>query len=135
MSWATFKALVTLTKVHWIIKISGFYRLIKWIQKTGNLKKSFICPTTDQMGELVNTLNRACSLYPKRTKCLEWASTLTLLALQRGWLCTLNIGAQNYPFLSHAWVEVDGKIIADKQILKNEMAVILKAPFQKGTQK
>jgi hypothetical protein len=132
LSWAVLKAFVTLTKVHWMIKISGFYRLINWIQKAGNSKRSFIHPTIDQMEALVNTLNQACLLYPKRTKCLEWASTLTLLSLQRGWLCTLNIGAQNYPFLSHAWAEVNGTVIADKQILKNEMAVMLKAPFQNG---
>lgn len=134
-SWVTFKALCILTKVHLIIKMSGFHRLVKGIQKAGNQERAFINPTTKQMDALVTTLNQACLLYPKRTKCLEWASTLTLLSLQRGWLCTLNIGAQNYPFLSHAWAEVDGKIIADKQILKSEMAVILKLPFQKGDQR
>lgn len=133
-SWVTLKALATLTKVHWIIKISGLYRLVNWIQKKGNSKHTFTHPTTEQMDELVNTLNQACLLYPKRTKCLEWASTLTLLSLQRGWLCTLNIGAQNYPFLSHAWAEVNEIVIADKQILRNEMAVMLKVPFQKGIQ-
>jgi hypothetical protein len=40
------------------------------------------------------------------------------------------VGVQNYPFMAHAWIEVEDEVIGDDLNLKKNLAVILKEPFR-----
>jgi hypothetical protein len=46
--------------------------------------------------------------------------------------CPVNlvIGVQNYPFMAHAWVESNGKIIGDDSRLRENLAIILEEPYR-----
>jgi hypothetical protein len=125
------KAFTVLMQVHLYIKTRGFYSTIQLIKKSRKPHLNYIVPSDEKLRELANTLNKACLIYPTRTKCLEWASAFVLLALKRRWKCNLEIGVQNYPFLSHAWVECDGKVIMDSQYLREGLSIILNEPFRK----
>lgn len=125
------KALVTLLKVNFYIKIKGFYSIIQLIKKSQKTQSNYIIPQDEDLKNLANTVNKACLIYPTRTKCLEWAITFILLALKQKWKCNLEIGVQNYPFLAHAWVECNGKVIMDSQDLREGLAIILNEPFRK----
>lgn len=125
------EALITLVKVHFCIQIRGFYRAIQLIKKAHKIQSNYIIPTTPELDDLARIVNKACIIYPKRTKCLEWAMTFVLLALKRKWKCNLEIGVQNYPFMAHAWVECDGKLIMDSEDLREGMAIILNEPFRR----
>lgn len=133
LSLPVLKALLMLLKVHMTLKFKGFYFLIKGIKKEYVLHYPYSVPSEEDLNDLVHTLNQACLFYPVRTKCLEWASTLTLLALKKRWRISLSIGVQNYPFLSHAWCQLDKDVIADSPILPEKMAVILTTPLYKET--
>jgi len=124
------KALGKLIKVNFYMKVRGFYSTIQMIKKARKNGEDYIIPSEENLRDLVNIVNKACLLYPTRTKCLEWAMTYVLMALTRDWKCNLEIGVQNYPFMAHAWVECDGKVVMDSQELREGLAIILNEPFR-----
>ena len=125
------KALWILIKVNAYIKFKGFYPSLQLIQSSRDPQVAYIIPREYELRNLANIVNKACLLYPSRTKCLEWAMTYVLMALQRKWKCNLEIGVQNYPFFAHAWVECNGKIVMDEQNLREGLAIILNEPFRR----
>ncbi|HQS84415.1 MAG: hypothetical protein B7Y25_07905 [Alphaproteobacteria bacterium 16-39-46] len=131
MNFSVVKALMTLIKVNFYIKVCGFYRTIRMIKKSRNSELTYIIPSTEELRDLANIVNKACLIYPTRTKCLEWAMTFVLLALRQRWKCNLEIGVQNYPFFAHAWVECDGKVVMDSQDLREGLGIVLNEPFRK----
>ncbi|ELE9247929.1 lasso peptide biosynthesis B2 protein [Enterobacter kobei] len=74
----------------------------------------------------VKRLNAASLLYPNKTKCLEWSVAFFYHVIQHGYRPVLKIGVQNRPFYSHAWIEIDDKIIGDIKDLNERMSVIFK---------
>ncbi len=124
-----FKALRKRAHVEWLVKRRGFYHLVNAVKKAGKKKKLYHEPTQEEISYLATVLNHACFYFPYKTKCLEWAATLTLLALEKGWKCNLVVGIQNTPFMAHAWVEASGVVVADTQDLPNNLSTILIEPF------
>ena len=125
------RALWSIIKVNEYIKFKGLYSTIHLIRKSRDFQITYIIPKEEELRELANIVNKACLLYPKRTKCLEWAMTFVLMALKRKWKCNLEIGVQNYPFMAHAWVECDGKVVMDSQDLREGLSIILNEPFRR----
>lgn len=125
------KALATLIKVNFTMKVRGFYSAIQLIKKHRKNQLDYIIPSEEDLRDLANITNKACLLYPTRTKCLEWAMTYVLMALKQEWKCNLEIGVQNYPFMAHAWVECDGKVVMDSQDIREGLAIILNEPFRR----
>lgn len=126
----TLRALLTLSYVHAIIKFRGFYSVIQLLKSTYQKLLQYTIPSQESIQALVQSVNSACMLFPKKTKCLEWALTVVLLALKRNWKFNLVVGVQNYPFLAHAWAECDNQVIGDMQELRTNMARILVEPFR-----
>lgn len=121
---------LTLFRIHWCLKLSGgFYKLIRLLQRTKFKKPLYTTPTHQELSGLADCLNKACMLFPKRVKCLEWAVTFVLLSIERGWKSNLVVGIQNYPFLSHAWVEFNDQVLFDQKELSTQLAIILTEPF------
>jgi len=123
------QAYILRIKVDLILKIRGFKGLIDFIKKSRNPKKSYKKTNPEEYNSLASIVNRACFYYFYRTKCLEWAATLTLLALKKGLQCNLVIGVQNMPFRAHAWGQVDNLVVADDKNLPKDLSVILSEPF------
>lgn len=124
-------ALMTLIKVNFYIKFKGLYSTIQLIKKSRKSHSKYIIPQAQELRDLANVVNKACLIYPTRTKCLEWAMIFVLLALKRKWKCNLEIGVQNYPFMAHAWVECDGKVVMDSPELRKGLGIILNEPFRR----
>ncbi len=125
------KALMTLIKVNFYIKVKGLYATIQLIKKSRKNHLTYTIPSEEELNNLANMVNKACFLYPTRTKCLEWAITFVLIALEREWKCNLEIGVQNYPFFAHAWVECNENTVTDSQDLRKGLAIILNEPFRR----
>jgi hypothetical protein len=121
------EAYITLIKVYLIIKLSGFYGLIKAIKKR-NITSEAV--DIEKYRSLVSAVNKAAFYFPVRVKCLEWSATLALMASRRAWRCNMEIGVQNAPFAAHAWVKASDRVIADAQDLPGVLSVILSEPFQ-----
>lgn len=130
-SFWVLRAFITLLKVHLYMKIKGFYPTLQLIKNSKKEKFNYTIPGDDELRDLANIVNKACLIYPTRTKCLEWSITFILLALTRKWKCNLEIGVQNYPFFAHAWVECGEKVVMDSQSLREGLSIILNEPFRK----
>ncbi|OJW47906.1 MAG: hypothetical protein BGO67_03175 [Alphaproteobacteria bacterium 41-28] len=125
------KALIILIQVNFYMKVEGLYSTIQLIKRARKNHIEYIIPQAEELRNLANIVNKACLIYPTRTKCLEWAMTFVLLALKREWKCNLEIGVQNYPFFAHAWVECDGNVVMDSQELRKGLGIILNEPFRR----
>ena len=123
------RAYYCLLKVDITLKYFGFYALIKMIKRKKSPQP--IKHNAEKFSYLVSAMNQVCLYYPKRTKCLEWAAALTLLAFQKNWACNLEIGVQLLPFVAHAWVKASDGIIADDESLGRSLAVVLSEPFER----
>jgi hypothetical protein len=69
---------------------------------------------SEEAGDLSHAVDLACVLYFKRVLCLQRSAALAVLLRRHGWSAEMVIGAQLFPFLSHAWVETEGLIVNDK---------------------
>lgn len=121
-----FNSFFFLLKTDYLLKYRKFFGLTEYIKKLRkNHKKN---PRHIELKNIVASLDQACFYYFKHVRCLQWSTALTLILIEEGWNASLVIGVQNYAFLSHAWVEIDGNVIGDNLNLPNELSVILKIP-------
>lgn len=125
------KAFFTLIKVNFFISFKGLYHTIQLIKKNYGMQSTYKIPQEEELRDLASILNKTCLIYPTRIKCLEWAISFVLLSLKRGWKCNLEIGVQNYPFFSHAWVECNGRVVMDDEDLRKGLAIVLNEPFKR----
>jgi hypothetical protein len=64
--------------------------------------------------DLCHAMDLACVFYFKQVMCLQRSAATTLLLRRHGWEAEMVIGAQIFPFRSHAWVEIKGAVVNDK---------------------
>jgi hypothetical protein len=57
----------------------------------------------------------AAAFYPRRALCLEQSLALCWLLRRRSVPAELRIGVQPMPFHAHAWVEVGGRVINERE--------------------
>jgi hypothetical protein len=69
----------------------------------------------DAVERICSAVDMACIWYCKEVLCLQRSAATTCLLRKHGVPARLLIGAQQMPFKAHAWVEVDGKVVNDKQ--------------------
>jgi Transglutaminase-like superfamily len=64
--------------------------------------------------DIVWAVDEACVWYVKRAACLQRSVVATWLLRRHGHRADLVIGCRPLPFESHAWVEVDGRVVNDR---------------------
>jgi hypothetical protein len=69
-------------------------------------------------------VDMACIWYWKQVLCLQRSAATACLLKRRGVPAQMMIGAQQMPFRSHAWVEVDGRVVNDKPYMREMYAVL-----------
>ncbi|AOK31580.1 MULTISPECIES: lasso peptide biosynthesis B2 protein [Burkholderia] len=116
------RALATLHAVHRCANTERMIGLTRMIERARQARRPRAALRVDV---LIRSLNAACMLYPKKTKCLEWATTLVLLGFRYGHDLRLVVGVQNHPFYAHAWAELDREVVGDEPTLRDQLAVIL----------
>jgi len=78
------------------------------------IKRFACCSIPTLSGEKVDpdlikrAVELACSIYPKKTLCLQRSVALSRLLRSSGWSAEVVTGVQQLPFRSHAWVELKG---------------------------
>ncbi len=72
-------------------------------------------PLPDAEAKACWALNNAAVFYPRRAECLQRSAVLTCLLRRYGLPAEMVIGTQKLPFRAHAWVELDGRVVNDKQ--------------------
>lgn len=113
---------------HLTIKIFGIRQLLKICNHVRDKNKKLVDDADRYLNKLASYLTTAAMYFPYKTKCLVWAATLHRVAGLYGIPTQLVIGVQNYPFMSHAWVEYNEKAVCDNPDLNKELAVLLRIP-------
>lgn len=73
-----------------------------------------------------SALISASRFFPFRFECLEFSCTLFNILASNGFRPNFNIGVQNYNFLSHAWVDLDGAVIGDRTDMFQRISPIIR---------
>src|SRR5690349_4659830 len=69
---------------------------------------------TCDVDDIVWAVDEACVWYVRRALCLQRSAVATRLLRRSGIRAELVIGYRPLPFESHAWVEVDGRVVNDR---------------------
>jgi hypothetical protein len=80
--------------------------------------------TECMIDDVCAAVNRACGYYPKNAACLQRSAAVVWLLRGYGVPADLVIGVNKFPFKSHAWVEVEGRVVNDRQRVR-EVYVML----------
>src|SRR5579863_705182 len=82
-------------------------------------------PFEPQMEAVVcRAVGVACCFYWKPVLCLQRSVVTTLSLKKRGVHAKLVIGYRRAPFFSHAWVEVDGRVVNDSAAYKERLQIL-----------
>jgi hypothetical protein len=65
-------------------------------------------------GQICRAVDLASALYLKQARCLQRSAATTCLLKKCGFPAEMVVGVQQIPFLAHAWVELDGRVVNDK---------------------
>jgi hypothetical protein len=91
-------------------------------QMSIGVNRAFQADSELNIPRIVTAVARACRYYPKSVACLQRSVALTSMLRKRGIAADLKIGVRQSPFESHAWVEVDGRIINDVESVRDTYA-------------
>jgi hypothetical protein len=106
---AAFLGLAAINLILKLVSFSAFYNIVKgWPLR----EKAF---DTDLTERICKAIDRATVLYPKQAMCLQRSAVTTCLLRSCGSPAHMVIGCRKIPFKSHAWAELDGKVVNDKK--------------------
>ena len=74
--------------------------------------------------QVCDAISLAACFYWKRVYCLQRSVAATRLLRQSGIPGRMVIGYRPSPFFSHAWVEVEGRVVNDSQGYRERMHVL-----------
>lgn len=81
-------------------------------------------PAPGAVERICSAVDLACIWYWKEALCLQRSAATSCLLKSHGIFAQMVIGAQQMPFKAHAWVEVDGRVVNDKQYVPEMYAVL-----------
>jgi hypothetical protein len=76
------------------------------------------------VAKMCEAMDLACIWYWRHAFCLQRSAALACFLKRYGIDANLVIGAQQMPFRSHAWVEVNGVVMNDKPYVSEVFAVL-----------
>jgi hypothetical protein len=96
-----------------ILKVVGFGKLYESIKHWPVARRPWL--DMADIVDLCEAIDHARLWYPKETLCLPFSAVTTCLLRSSGVAAEMVIGAQKEPFKGHAWTEVEGVVVNDKQ--------------------
>ena len=116
--WALWE-LLRYDLIHAALGFRQTYRQIE--RKRVNAARSPSARTSWQVSEAVSM---AVCFYWKPVYCLQRSAVTARLLRASGVNARVVIGYRPSPFCSHAWVEVNGRVVNDSQAYKERMHVL-----------
>lgn len=124
-------------KYAWLV-LNALYELARYdiigaFRKSAGLRRLNSQPTTPEPNnhEVVLATCRAVSLaaclYWRPVLCLQRSVCIVRLLRKHGVIARLVIGYRTVPFFSHAWVEVNGRIVNDSPTYQARLQVLYTA--------
>src|SRR6266853_898252 len=81
-------------------------------------------PSPEWEAAICDAVVLACCLYWKPVLCLQRSVCAMRLLRSRGVPARVVIGYRPVPFFSHAWVEVDGRVVNDSPVYQRRLTVL-----------
>ncbi|WP_447043737.1 lasso peptide biosynthesis B2 protein [Vreelandella sp. H-I2] len=131
VKWMNLRALQTLLWIKTLLSTRGFHTAMNSLRalKAAQAHSIRIPTETSEHNRIcacaANAIAEVALWVPYRVECLEFSMSLSRLLLSLGVCTTFRIGVQRYDFLSHAWVEVEGKVLGDDPSLPERMCPIV----------
>jgi hypothetical protein len=83
-----------------------------------------VAAAADVEQAICDAVQLAACLYWKPVLCLQRSFCVTMLLRRRGVAASLVIGFRPVPFLAHAWVAVDRRIVNDSAVYADRLCVL-----------
>jgi len=116
-------ALFELLKYEFEMALLGFGRIETQLRKTP-LRSRVSAAAAEAEEHVLSAVALACSLYCKVPRCLQRSVVLARLLRRWGVPAQVVIGYRAAPFFSHAWVEVDGRVINDSPMYASRLSIL-----------
>ena len=104
--WFVLNALYELARYEVIVSLRGSGRILQQLRR-----QSIAAQSTSHEQALCDAVLLATCFYFKPVLCLQRAVCTVRLLRRYGIVARLVIGYRPSPFFSHAWVEVDGRVV------------------------
>jgi hypothetical protein len=121
MSFLVVKAYLNLIRFDFYLARGDFEALYNKVRNypTGN-----VSTLPGPVEQICAAVDMACIWYWKEALCLQRSAATACLLKRLGVTAQLVIGAQQMPFKAHAWVEVEGRVVNDKDYTPEMYAVL-----------
>ena len=107
-TWFVFRALYEILRYEVTVSSRGVGRILSQLKRQPVNTK----PTSPELEEAIcDAVHVATCFYWKPVLCLQRAVCTVRLLRRYGVAARLVIGYRPSPFFSHAWVEVDGRVV------------------------
>ena len=113
-----FGGLLRFELIHCVL---GFRYVYRDVERLG-VADALDCAVTKE--EICDAVALAACLYWKRVYCLQRSAVAVRLMRMSGIPGTLVIGYRPSPFFSHAWAEVNGRVVNDSPVYKERLHVL-----------
>lgn len=117
----TARALWELARYDLMFRAGGLRRVHRSLR---NFSESHSSKSSCRATDISKAMRNAQSLYWKRALCLQRSVATTRLLRQHGIRAELVIGYRADPFMSHAWVEIDGQVVNDSPAYQQRLRVL-----------
>jgi Transglutaminase-like superfamily len=104
--WLVFSALYELARYEAILALCGSGRILQQLRA-----QTVTAAVNDHEQIICDAVLLATCFYWKPVLCLQRAVCTVRLLRRHGIVARLVIGYRPSPFFSHAWVEVDGRVV------------------------
>lgn len=115
------RAYLELIWIDWLLARGNFGTLYRQIR---NCRQREVPTGADTVEKVCAAVDLACIWYWKQVRCLQRSAATTRLLRRYGVPAYMSIGAQQVPFKSHAWVEVDRQVVNDKPYVREMYNVL-----------
>ena len=106
--WLFGRALYEILRYEVIVSLRGSGRILSELKQ----QSIAVQPTSEEVEKAIcNAVHLATCFYWKPVLCLQRAVCTVRLLRRHGILAKLVIGYRPSPFFSHAWVEVEGRVV------------------------
>jgi hypothetical protein len=105
------QALFGLAAFDFVLRLGKFRTVHRIVRRWRVADKNFAEGAVDRV---ITAVNLACMLYPKQALCFQRSCVSVCLLRNQGVPADLVLGAQQFPFQAHAWVEVHGQAVNER---------------------
>lgn len=104
-----------------MLRLCDFKRLIGVVRSEEIRPLAAMDKTSE---ELCRAIDVACVFYFKPVLCLQRSAATAILLRRYGRKAQMVLAVQILPFSSHAWVEVEGRVVNDKPYMPEIFQVL-----------